>query len=48
MMICSYWNPITNSTGSGQGEGEEGVAELFFGDFGMTAGGDDQVLLAGC
>jgi len=27
-MICRYWNPIANSTGSGQGEGDEGVTEL--------------------
>ena len=46
-MICRYWNPIANSTGSGQGEGDEGVTELFFGDFGMTTGSDHYVLLAG-
>src|SRR5689334_10359683 len=31
----------------GQGEGDQRVAELFFGDFRVAAGGDDEVLLAG-
>src|SRR5215831_1867650 len=30
----------------GQRESDEGIAEFFFGDFGMAAGGDDYVLLA--
>ena len=31
---------------SRQGEGDEGVAKGFFGDFGVTAGGDDYELFS--
>src|SRR5437660_1457218 len=31
----------------GQREGDYGVAKLFFRNFGMAAGGDDQILLPG-
>src|SRR5437763_16370075 len=47
MAVTEAGKMQSNGEALRQGEGDERIAEFFFGDFGMAAGGHDEILLAG-